>query len=119
MPAAVDAVRLIGVLGRLGYIAQMIEAEVKRLRAAMKANRGPDCDESLRRLIETYGASPQRLAETALEFLEPKPKCIETNEETEHVRLHSLRTRSRSLAAKLRQRLSRKNKAPSNKAVRR
>jgi len=70
-PSFVDSSAIEQVSGCLGYIARHIRRKVQQRRDELQANRGQDASECLRLLAQLYGASPLRLAETALAFLEP------------------------------------------------
>ena len=65
----VNAADIEQVAGRLGYIARVVRRSVKEQREILRTPRGRDENEPLRALVAAYGASPVRLAESAVSFL--------------------------------------------------
>lgn len=67
----VQAAQIEQLMGRLGFIANLLLERLQKLRAAMAASHGKDAEESLREAIETHGASSAKVAEAAGAFLVP------------------------------------------------
>lgn len=65
----VNAADIEHVAGRLGYIARAVRRSIEEQREILRTRRGKDANEPLRALVATHGASPQRLAESAVSFL--------------------------------------------------